>query len=156
MRGSRTLPLHALFLTALFACSAPPGSPEQQIRELVARAVAAAEARDAGAVKALISERYRDEQGRDKRAVGATVGFYLLRHHAIHMLTRVDELAFPEADRAEAIVFAGLAGNAIPSVDALSSMRADLYRFELELAREDGDWRVTRAGWRKARFNEFL
>ncbi|UCE85782.1 MAG: hypothetical protein JSU66_15875 [Deltaproteobacteria bacterium] len=145
-----------LATAALCACGAPPSSPEQEIRSLVAEAVRAAEERDIGAVKELISERYADEQGRDKRAVGATIGFYLLRHHAVHVLTRVGDMTFPRAGRAQATVLAALAGDAIASVDSLAGMRADLYRFELRLAREDGDWRVTFASWRPATLGEFF
>jgi hypothetical protein len=149
-------PVFALLAIAtLFGCGGPAGSPEEEIRSLVAEAIRAAEERDIGALKDLISEGYADEQGRDKRAVGATIGFYLLRHRAVHVLTRVREVTFPEADAAEANVLAAMAGDAIASVDSLPGMRADLYRFELRLAREDGDWRVRFASWQPAKLKEF-
>ena len=153
--ASRRLVIALLLLAALFACARPATSPEEEIRSLVAEVVRAAEERDIGALKDRISEGYADEQGRDKRAMGATIGFYLLRHQAVYVLTRVREVTFPEADVAEAKVLAAMAGDAIASVDSLAGMRADLYRFELRLAREDGDWRVRFASWQPAKLKEF-
>jgi len=35
--------------------------------------------------------------------------------------------------------------------DTTWDLAGDVYRFDLRLAREDGEWRVTRAGWQEER-----
>ena len=158
--GSRRRPralLAALAALALAACSAPPDSPEAQVRALFAVAEAAAEEKDAGALKELVSEHYADDGGHDRQAIAGLLTFHFLRHQTIHLLTRIHAIEFPEPTRAATTIFVAMAGTPILIVDDLARVRADLYRFDFELADEgDGDWRVTRAAWRRATPEDFL
>ena len=54
---------------ALTGCSDDATPPEQQIRQLNSDAEAAAEAKDVGALKDMISADYRDVSGYDKSAI---------------------------------------------------------------------------------------
>ena len=47
------------------ACAAEPDSPEAQIRALLQQAEAAAEEKNVGALKQLLSESYSDDHGQD-------------------------------------------------------------------------------------------
>jgi hypothetical protein len=148
----------AIFLVAavLGACPGPPEGPESQVRALLAEAEAAAEAKDAGALKRLVSERYADEDGHDRQAIAGLLTYTFLRHQSVHLLTRIRAIAFPEPGRGTATVFVAMAGTPISGTDALTRVRADLYRFDFELADEgDGAWRVTRAAWRPATGEDF-
>jgi hypothetical protein len=138
------------------ACGGDPSTPEARIRALLSGAEAAAEAKDAGAFKKWVSDRYADDRGQDRQAVMGLVTFYFMRHQTIHLLTRVDAIEIAEDGSARAGVFVAMAGTPILGVDNLARLRADLYHFDFALAEEGGDWRVTSADWRRAESSDFL
>ena len=64
------------------------------------------------------------------------------------LITRIDAIEIRGAEVAHAIVAVGMLGR---DSDAAWDLAADIYRFDLLFAREDGEWRVTRADWRAER-----
>ena len=140
----------------LSGCSSDPGSPDQQIRALVAQAQTAAEARDLGELRGLIAEDYRDGQGNDQKAVENLLRFYLLRNQSVHLFTRIRDLQVTSPDQATLSVAAAMAGRAITNPGELAGLNANLYRFDLELIRQAGAWRVRGASWEPARLDDFL
>jgi len=110
-------------------------------------------------LKQLISEAYSDERGQDRQALVGLLTFYFLRNESIHLLTRVQSIAFPEPARADATVFVAMAGTPIIAAEELARIRADLYRFDFSLSDEgggDSDWKVSRAAWRRATADDFF
>jgi hypothetical protein len=149
--------LTMIALACLPACAETPESPEAQIRALLERAEAAAEEKQVGTLKQLVSESYSDDHGQDKQAVAGLLAYYFLRNQAIHLLTRIRSIELTGPARASATVFVAMAGTPIPAVDDLGRIRADFYRFDFSLSDEgEGDWRVTRAAWRRAVASDFL
>lgn len=144
-----------LLVFSLTACS-KPDTPEQRIRALIANAERAAEKKEISALRGYLSRNYADEAGRDWRTIHGILRLYLLRHEAIHLFTRIAAVDFPEPARAEAVVYVAMAGRPIVSAEELAGFRANLYRFELRLAEEGGDWRVTAAAWRPAEPADFI
>jgi hypothetical protein len=138
------------------ACSSERDSPEAQVRALLAQGEAAAEKKETAALRQMISEKYSDSQGRDKKAVDAVLRYYFLRNQSIHLLTRIRQIDFPQPDLAQADVMVAMAGQPISGAEELERLRADLHRFEISLARENGEWKVMRAEWRRAEFADFL
>lgn len=145
-----------LLLGVAIACGGPAGTPESRIREMVARAEHAAEARDVGALKEMVSETYADDRGNDKRGIRGLLALHLLRNRSVHLLVRIRDLAVSEPDTAKVTLLVAMAGRPIADVDALASIRADLYRFDLGLVREGEEWRVRRAAWRPLTPDDFL
>jgi hypothetical protein len=146
----------AVFLMA--ACTQDALTPEEEIATMVETFKQAASDRDVAAAADLISESYSDPGGRDKRALKALVARYFLGHEAIHVFSRVRtlELGEPPAS-ARVVVAAALTGAPVADVGELETLSADLYRFELDLVREDeGRWRITRARWRPAQIADFF
>jgi hypothetical protein len=143
---------------ALLACGGDAPTPEEQVRALVSDFARAADARDAGAALALISDAYADPSGRDKRELHAVVAGYFLRHDAIHVLVRVKQVRLAEPPTAASVeAVAALTGAPVADVGELAGIDADVYRFDLEARHEDdGRWRVTRAGWRPAQMGDLL
>jgi hypothetical protein len=47
------------------------------------------------------------------------------------------------------LLYVAMAGSVISDVDAMVALRAQIYRFELQLTREDG-WLLQHASWRPA------
>ncbi len=143
----------------LVGCSGDgPLTPEQEIAAFLERFEEAAAARDVGAALELISEEYSDAAGRDKTALKGVVLQYFLRNEAIYARTSVRELELADPpDSAHVGVTAALAGAPIADVGELETLNADLFRFDLVLAREeDGKWRARSVRWRRAQLRELL
>lgn len=157
--GRRAL-ARALMLVFLFpllvSCSSEPDQPEAQVRALLKRAAAAAESKESGVLRGLISEKYSDSQGRDKKAVEAILRYYLLRNESIYLFTRIQSIEFPEASRARSVVLVAMAGQPIVDAHQIERLHADLHRFDITLVREGRTWKVTDAEWRRAVFGDFL
>ncbi len=140
----------------LAACSRPADSPEAEVRALVAQAQAAAEARNVRDLRALIADGYADAHGHDRKAVENLIRLHVLRNQSVHLFTRIRDITFSGPDRATVSVAAAMAGRPVARADELVGLTADLYRFDLELVRQDGDeWRVSSAAWAPARLEDF-
>lgn len=153
------LPIGLLALVAMLAvagCRGEPDSPEAQVRAVIARAAAATEKKDIGALRDMVSDRYSDPHGQDKRAVEALLRLHFLRNESVHLYTRVQSVTVPQPDRAQASVLVAMAGVPISSEVELPALRADLHRFDLDFALEDDSWRVQRAAWSRAEPGELV
>lgn len=119
-------------LTFLVACGSRT-SDEEQVRELLEAAEAAAEARDTSDVLAVVAPDYSDSQGLDRAQLQNFLRGYFLANPRVEILMTVQELEFPVDGLARARV--GL--TSLPAGD-----RATL---QLEFRKEGRDWLVTRA-----------
>ena len=140
----------------VFGCSSKASDPELEIRQFLETGEAAVEARELGAVANMISEEYADPGGRSRRDLVRMVAGYLLRNESVHLLIRVESISVTGEAAATARVYAGMTGRLVGGTDSLSDFRADLYRFDLELAKEGGDWKLTGAEWRRAEQQDLL
>ena len=138
----------AALLSMLAACSREP-SAEERIREVIAAAEAAAEARDLSDTMQLVSDRYSDVRGQDKAAIRDLMRGYFLINQSIHLLLRVEEIQFPANDMARARVTVGMLGRQDAGGDDWS-LAADVYEFDIQLLNEDDDWRLISAEWVRA------
>ncbi|HHH39145.1 MAG TPA: hypothetical protein ENK50_06185 [Sedimenticola sp.] len=139
----------------LVACAAGE-TPEQQLRAWVAQGEAAVESRSVSGFAAQVSARYRDRQGRNRRQLLALAARYFLGHRDIHLLTRIRRIELIDRQRARLTLLVAMAGRPFPDPQRLPGFRADLYRFQLALAREQGEWRLTGAEWRRSSWPAFL
>lgn len=145
----------AVLLLVLSACGRE-NAPEKQIERLVEKGKEAAENGKPGELRELISTRYADDHGRTSRDIVALAARYLYANKNIHLFTRIRELTFSGSEAARLRMYAAMAGQDVSGPDALLNMRADLYLFDLDLALEEGEWRVVRADWRPAGLEEFF
>ena len=130
-------PVFILSSVLLVACSSA-SSDEDAVRELFTRAEAAAEARDAGDVLELVADDYADAQGRTRADLRPALAAWFATHAHPELVTSIDELRFPVADYARARV----------TVRGLELDRFDFGEtlvLDVELRREAGEWRITRA-----------
>ena len=158
MRTScRIFPLLVFVAVLQIACGSKPDSPEARVRAVFNKAEVAAEKKDLGTFRDLISDQYLDEFRQDKQAILGVLSFHFFRNQSIYLLTRIQTIAFPETARAEAVVFVATAGQPIPGTEDLLRVRADLFRFDITLADKGKDnWKVTRAQWRRVELKDFL
>lgn len=140
-----------LAMVLVLACGTDAETPEEQVRGLLREAELAAEAKDAAALKELVSDAYRDGHGNDKVEVGRLLSYLLLRHTTVHLLVHTGPPEFPSPADARVRVFAAMAGTPLESFADLAGLRADLYRFDFALTLEDDGWRVVGAEWARAR-----
>jgi hypothetical protein len=122
---------------ALAACS-PATSDEQRVRELVANATGAAEARDVGEVLGLVGADYADTQGNTRGDLQLLLRAFFAAHPKLELVTSIDSLEFPVEGLARARV----------SVRGLDLDRFDAGGFvvlDVELRRAGSEWRVVRA-----------
>ncbi|MFO7277680.1 MAG: hypothetical protein DIU56_011640 [Pseudomonadota bacterium] len=138
----RTVRLIVLSLTLLAACTSR-STPEAEVRALIARGEEAAEARDTGAVMALVSEQYSDELGRDRQALRNFVRGFFLVNQRVRLLTRIESIEFPEDGLARVRLVVGMLGTRGDEEDW--SFAAELHELDIELVREGGEWRVLHA-----------
>lgn len=141
--------------TVLTACG-KKSTPEQEVRATIAEAEVAVEKKEIGSLKSLVSDKYTDANGQDKRAVEAVLRYYFLRNDKLHLFTRIPKVTIPQKDRAVAVVFVAMAAQPVKTAEELERLRAEVYRFEVSFAREGSAWRVVSAEWRPAQLVELL
>ena len=126
------------------------GTPESQVRAVIAEAERAAEARDLAGLMALVSPGFEDGQGGDREELKRSLRGYLVMHPSVHLLTRVESLEFPYEDYARVRLTVGTLGRGSTAATAID-LAADVHDVALELKLEGDDWRVMRAERRSAR-----
>ena len=74
---------------------------------------------------------------------------YFIANQRIEIVSRVDEIVLEGADAARAVLHAGMLGQR-SGAELLAGVDADLYRFELELVNDGGEWQIIGANWDRA------
>ena len=141
-------------LLLLSACSGDEESPEEQIRRFIDAGVEAAESRSVDGITELLHRDFIDEKGNNRVQAGKLLRLYFIRHKNIHLFTRIDEIEMLTENQASVSLYVAMAGTAIADVDALASLRARVYRFELQLLKQD-EWRLRHAKWEPANLGAF-
>jgi len=144
-----------ILLLSLSGCDTAD-SPERRIREMIEAGELAVESRSAGDVMALISNDYRDDNGRGRDQLLQLLGIYFYRHRSIHLLVQVQAIELTGEGRARAAVYVAMAGRPVSDAESLLTLRADLYRFDLNLEELKGVWLVTSSRWRQANTEDFF
>jgi hypothetical protein len=153
--GWRPLVLAGLLL--LTACAGEPESPESRVRAVLDAMQLAVEERSLQDVAALLHPAYSDQRHAGKREAMASLLAYLRRHRQFHLFTLVDELHVGSDGRsARVAVFVAMGGVPFESLDSVLSLRADLYRFDIDLLLEDGDWLLYKGAWQRVRAEDIL
>ncbi len=137
----------ALVVAAVAGCGGGR-DPDADIRALLAGAEQAAEARDAGFFADLVGSGYRDAQGHDRDELLRTLRGYFIANQRVEIVSRIDDVELEGSDAARVVLHAGMLGQR-SGATALAGVDADLYRFELELVNDGGDWRIIGAEWRR-------
>jgi hypothetical protein len=153
----RLLSLAFVALWVLPGCRCSRSSPEEQVRKTIDEVVRAAHERDLKRMVAAVSEQYSDAQGNKKSDIAGMVRVQFLLHPNLYLVAKLSSLECPEATQARVAMFAAMAsvpgGGGVPDLRKLS---ADVYRFDLTMIDEDGDWRVVRAAWAPATLQDLL
>jgi len=131
----------------LNACHKP--TEEDKVRKVVADIQKATEEKSIRTVLDRISKTYRDPQGYDYEGVKGLLAFYFFRHQRVSVyLPSLDVTV--TGNRARAVFQAVLTGrgggeSAVPVLpEALG-----VYDFEVVFVKEEGEWKVVSAAWKR-------
>ena len=138
----------------LQACSDDSDAPDAQIRRFIDSAVQAAEARSVDGLSNLLHRDFTDQHGNNRQQIGRLLRAYFFRHKNIHLFTRIDDIEILAANQASVSLHVAMAGTVISDINALASLRARIYRFELRLVRDD-EWLLHHASWAPANICAF-
>lgn len=136
------------------SCSDSAVSPQDEIRAYIKSGVDAAQSRDTGALAELMHGAYSDQKRYNKKQLTGMLRGYFFRHKNIHLFTKIDAIELLAENEAIVRMHVAMAGSAISGVDALSSLRAQIYRFELQLIKQD-QWLLRHALWGPASIGDF-
>jgi hypothetical protein len=136
-------------VAAVLASGCAASDPETEIRALLAAAEEAAEARDVGFLGSALGAGYRDARGNDRDELIRMVRGLFIANQRIEIVSRIDEIVLEGEDAARAVVHAGIVGRRAGAA-LIDGVDAELYRFELELVNEGGDWQIIGADYRRA------
>lgn len=147
----KKLALIFVFICAslLMACSDEVLTPEQEIRQFIDKAAETAENRSADDMDELMHRDYLDQKGYNKKQLGKLLRLYFFRNKNIFLLTRISDIEFLSDNQARVDLHVAMAGSAISDVNALAGLRARMFRFELQLIKED-KWQLQNARWSPA------
>ena len=135
--------LFVILLALVAACGDPPSAPEEQVREWLAAAQDAAEAKERRALVGMISPAYTDARGNERSDIENMLRVYFLRQHSVSLLSSVHEIRIVGSTAAEVEMTVGMAG----TNDGVLGFSADAYDFELELESDGDEWLLISARW---------
>ncbi|MDH5215276.1 MAG: hypothetical protein OEY04_13805 [Gammaproteobacteria bacterium] len=133
----------ALGCLFLGACGGPEDAPEEQLRQWLATAQAAAESRDRSALMEMLSPGYTDARGNDREAVDKMLRYYFLRQDKVVLVSKISDIAVRDGTAAEITLTVAMGG----SGNGALGFSADAYHFELELEHNDDEWLLMAARW---------
>ena len=139
----------------LIACSGDELSKEDQILQTIDAVKVAAENRSHKDVAAFIHKSYGDHKGLDKNQLLSKIGGYFLMHKNIHLFTKIEKMVFHSENKVLVTLYVAMAGNVISDASVLSSLRAKIYKFELQLIKED-EWLLQLADWERSSAKEMM
>lgn len=127
----------------LAACGDPPSAPEEELRAWVAAGVEAAENKERRELVGMIAPSYADARGNDLEDIDNTLRAYFFRQHEIALISRIEEITVYDDTAAKIVVTVGMAG----TNDGVLGFSADAYRFEMEVEKASGEWKLISARW---------
>lgn len=137
------------------SCSDDIVSPEDEIKLFIENGKLAAEQRSSIELADLIDAGYRDQRGWKKLDVKKVARAYFFTHKNIHLLTKIDTIDFQNESSAFVVLYVAMAGNVITDLNSLSNLRARIYKFELQLIKNE-DWLLQQAKWQAATIKDMF
>lgn len=139
-----------LVLSQLSACSLFDGQPDNALEKLIGEIEVDFEEHQGRRLKKRIAIDYKDDQGRSRQDLEGMVTYYLLAHQKIHLLVHLSESSCQNELQCSTVVYVAMAGRSGKVKEMLSSLQTDIYRFNFQFKKADGDWLLHNADWQKA------
>ena len=145
----------AIFVICISSCSDTIISPEDEIKIFIETAKLAVEKRSHNDLADLIDENYQDRKNLNKKQLVKLSHGYFFTHKNIHLLTKIDSITFQNENSAFVVLHVAMAGSVISDLNAITSLRARVYRFELQLIKNNV-WLLQQASWKSAEIKDML
>ena len=139
----------------IISCSDESTSPEDEIKQYIETAKIAVESRSHSDLADLVHIQYHDHNNHDIKKLTAIARAYFFTHKNIHLLTKIDSINFQNENTAFVVLYVAMAGNVITDLNALTSLRARVYKFELQLIKNE-IWLLQQARWTPADIKDML
>lgn len=144
-------------IACLCACSNNEMTEDDEIRQYIETGKMAAENKNHSDLGELIADGYIDDKGFTKTKIVKMIRAYFFMHSNIHLLIKIDDIIFLKENEAFVNLHVAMAGKVIADVNALTSLRARIYKFDLQLIKsEDEEWLLKQAKWKKTQLNNML
>jgi len=153
------LPILVLVVAIALAasgCRRSRQSPEEQARMAIDSVVKAVGERDIKPIANAVSEQYMDGEANDKQRIVSLVRVQFVLHPNLYLVAKIFSVECAEPIGARVVLYAAMASVPSGVLPDLRNLSADVYRFDLTLADEDGTWRVRRAAWTPATVKDLL
>ncbi len=146
----------ALIINVMSCTKEPQLTKEQRLRQSIAELESRFEERKLGRIIEYVSENYSDEHGRGLRDIKRAIQLQLMRHKTLHVLSTINAINWTNDNNAEVQITAAMAGKPIKSASILTSIRADMIKFDVHFVLEDEIYKVQSATWSWAKPSDFL
>ena len=146
--GALTLGLH------LPGCGSEP--PEVRLRRTIEAGRDVATSGDPRGLGRLVSDRYTDDEGRDRAELLRVVQGYLSYLDPVHVIYKEEKLRVTGRGRAEVTLLVAVASVPVAGLGDLQRISAETARVELVFEDERGDWKLVRARWSPASLSDWL
>ena len=131
------------------ACTDKEMTREDEVRQYIKTGVDAAESRSANDLGELVHDLYLGQKGLGKPQLIKLLRLYFFRHKNIFLFTKIRDITFPSTNEASVTLHVAMAGSVIADASVLSSLRARIYKFELQLVKQE-NWLLQHATWQPA------
>jgi hypothetical protein len=133
----------------LSAASCHKPTEEDKVRKVIIDVRKATEEKEIRTVLGLVSKSYRDPQGYDREGIKGLLAYYFFRHQKVSVFIPGFDVWISNG-KAQAKFQAILSGGEkTGTVSALLPEALGVYDFDVSFAKEDGEWKVTSAVWKR-------
>ncbi len=147
-----------LLITTLTGCGEEPQAPENEIKAVIDLIETAAEKSSVKLFSEHVSDQYQDKHHSNRQRVIRSLLGYFHRNKNIHLFTRIRNIEINQQtpDIAKASINIAMTGTQVDSAEQLLLLKASIYRFDIDLGKEDDQWMIRTAQWRRIQAKEFL
>ena len=124
--------------------------------DFLGRCDAALEKRSSRELRDLIADGYVDSEERTKKDIAGIAAGYLLRNKAIYSYRLTKSVVVNDDDSLSATILTALAARPITDISVLPTINSDIYWFEITIARDGREWKLTQASWQQAMLEDFF
>jgi len=140
----------------LVACTDEEVPDEQQVRNTIVQLETAIESGSVQQAVKLLSTDYSDKFHPRRGAAARSLFGYMQRHRNINLFSLVKQIDIADdGASAKVVVQVALTGVPVKSKETLFSIKADFYRFEIELKSIDDLWLISTAHWQRGALDLF-
>lgn len=151
MRKRYFLLLYILAAILILATGCHKETEEDKVRKVIDRIQHAVEEKKIAAVLEHIAKSYRDPQGNDLDGIKGLLLFYFYRHQKVSVsIPSIDvTVTGPSARATFQTVLAGRGGGEEAQL-AIMPEALGVYDFEVSFKKEEKEWKVVSAAWKRA------